>query len=202
MAILRTEQIFIPQSTNATEIGEIAFSYFNPETHRFEVTKAGPFKIRFTDKPANPVETAVRVIDTVTPSYAGSAAGQGVTLEQVNKGVHDYLHLLIPAVALLIACFIFFQCYGAHTRIGVLLAIILIGLGIALGYYTLQTTTQRVLELNTLTTVRFAPSGNAKTLFVLKTGTKVLPLETAGSWKRIDANGHRGWIESAPLNLK
>ena len=202
MSVLRTEQIFIPQSTNATEIGEIAFSYFNPETHRFEVTKAGPFKIRFTDKPANPVETAVRVIDTVTPSYAGSAAGQGVTLEQVNKGVHDYLHLLIPAVALLIACFIFFQCYGAHTRIGVLLAIILIGLGIALGYYTLQTTTQRVLELNTLTTVRFAPSGNAKTLFVLKTGTKVLPLETAGSWKRIDANGHRGWIESAPLNLK
>ena len=202
MSVLRTEQIFIPQSTNATEIGEIAFSYFNPETHRFEVTKAGPFKIRFTDKPANPVETAVRLIDTVTPSYAGSAAGQGVTLEQVNKGVHDYLHLLIPAIALLIACFIFFQCYGAHTRIGILLAIVLIGLGIALGYYTRQTTTQRVLELHTLTTVRFAPSGNAKTLFVLKPGTKVLPLETAGSWKRIDANGHRGWIESAPLNLK
>jgi hypothetical protein len=202
MSLLRTEQIFIPQSTNATEIGEIAFSYFNPETHTFETAKAGPFKIRFTDKSANPVETAVRVIDTVTPSRSDIAAGQGVTLEQVNKGVHDYLHLLVPFIALLIACFIFFQCYGTHTRIGVALAILLIVAGIAIGYRVRQTITQRVLELNVRTNVLFAPSGHAKTLFVLQPGTKVLPLETAGCWKRIDANGLRGWIESAPINVK
>lgn len=202
MSILRTEQIYIPQSTNATEIGEIVFSYFNPETHTFEMAKAGPFKLRFTDKPANPVETAVRVIDTATPSRADLALGQGVTLEQVNKGVHDYLHLLIPSVALLIASFVFFQCYGAHTRIGVVLAILLVAIGIALGYYARQTTTQRLLEITVRTPVLFAPSGHAKTLFMLQPGTKVLPLETAGSWKRIDASGHRGWIESAPLNVK
>jgi hypothetical protein len=202
MSILRTEQIIIPQSTNASEVGEVLFSYFNPETHTFETAKAGPFKLRFTDKPANPVETAVRVIDTATPSRADAALGQGVTLEQVNKGVHDYLHLLIPFIALLIACFIFFQFYGAHTRIGVVLAILLIVAGIALGYRVRQTTTQRVLELNVRTNVLFAPSGHAKTLFVLQPGTKVLPLETAGSWKRIDANGLRGWIEAAPINVK
>ena len=202
MALLRAEQIVIPESTNATEIGAISFSYFNPETRTFEVAKAGPFKIRFTDKPAKPVENAVRVIDTATPSRSDVALGQGVTLEQVNKGLHDYLHLVIPAIALLMACFIFFQCYGAHTRLGVFLAILVVGGGIALGYYARKTTAQRMLELNARTTVMFAPSRHAKTLFVLQPGTQVLPLETAGGWKRIDVNGHRGWIESAPLNIK
>ncbi len=202
MALLRAEQIFIPQSTNATEIGEISFSYFNPESRTFEVSKTGPFKITFTEKQTKLVETAVRVIDTSTPSLSAANVGQGVTLEQVNKGIHDYLHLLIPGVSLLIACFIFFQCYGAHTRLGVLLALLLVGLGIALGYYARKIETQRMLELNAITTVRFAPSRGAKTLFVLQPGAKVMPLETAGSWKRIDANGHRGWIEYAPLNVK
>ncbi len=202
MALLRAEQIYIPQSTNATEIGEISFSYFNPESRTFEVSKAGPFKITFTEKQTKLAETAVRVIDTSTPPLSAVGVGQGVTLEQVNKGIHDYLHLLIPGIALLLACFIFFQCYGAHTRLGVLLALLLVGLGIALGYYARKMETQRVLDLNAITTVRFAPSRGARTLFVLQPGAKVMPLETAGSWKRIDANGHRGWIEYAPLNVK
>ena len=148
------------------------------------------------------METAVRVIDTATPARSDVAFGQGVTLEQVNKGVHDYLHLLIPFSALLIACFIFFQCYGAHTRSGVALATLLVVAGIALGYRVRHTTTQRVLELHVRTNVLFAPSDHAKTLFVLQPGTKVIPLETAGAWKRIDANGHRGWIQSEPLHVK
>ena len=202
MSSLRAEQIVIPQSTNATEIGAIIFSYFNPATRTFEVAKAGPFKIRFTDKPARPLEIAVRVIDTATPSPSEVALGQGVTLEQVNKGIHDYLHLIIPSIALLLACFIFFQCYGAHTPLGVVLAILVVGGGIALGYYARKTTAQHMLELKARTTVMFAPSRHAKTLFVLHPGTQVLPLETAGEWKRIDVKGHRGWIESTPLNLK
>jgi hypothetical protein len=202
MSLLRAEQIVIPQSTNATEIGAISFSFFNPVTRTFEVAKAGPFKICFTDKPAKPIESAVRVIDTAIPSRSDVALGQGVTLEQVNKGLHDYLHLVIPALALLIACFIFFQCYGAHTRLGVFLAILLVGAGIFLGYHARQTTTQRMFEVNARTTVMFAPSRHAKTLFVLQPRTQVLPLETAGDWKRIEVNGQRGWIESSPLNIK
>ena len=203
MSLLRTEQIFIPQSTNAVEIGEIAFSYFNPKTRTFETAKTGPLRIRFTDKPVQPVTTAVRVIDTTEPvSREGAVAGQGVLLEQMNKGLHEMLYLIIPAGALLIACFIFFQLLGTHTRIGLLLAVAVIGLGILLGYYTRKRSVQGIFEVHEQTTVRFAPSRNAKTLFVLKPGTKVVPLETAGAWKRVDVDGRRGWIEYVPLHVE
>lgn len=202
MSLLCSEQVFIPQSTNATEIGEIVFSYFNPETRTFEVSKTGPLKITFTDKPEKPAGTAIRMIDTATHALPGNGIGQGVTLEQVNKGLHHYLYLAVPGLAVLIACFIFFQCYGAHTRTGLVLAMVMIGAGIALGVYLRQTSDQRLLEISSLTTVRFAPSGTAKVLFVLQPGTQVMPLETAGAWKRIDADGHRGWIESAPLTVQ
>jgi len=196
MSLLKTEQIFIPQTTNAIEIGEIAFSYFNPETRTFDVAKAGPFKIRFVEKSAQPTTTAVRVIETATPvSRNGTTAGQGVLLEQVNKGLHDYLYLLIPVSGLLLACFIFFQLQGTHARFGVVLAIGVTLLGIGLGYFARRSSVQQTLEIHERTVVRFAPSNHAKTLFVLQPGITVVPLETAGSWKRVDAKGERGWIE-------
>jgi len=202
MTNLRSEQVYIPQSTNATEIGAIVFSYFNPETRTFEVSKAGPWKITFTEKPEKPVETAIRMIDTTTHTIPSTGVGQGVTLDQMNKGLHRYLHLAVPALAVLIACFIFFQCYGPHTRIGFVLAVLVTGIGLAMGYHARRISSYRVLEVNMLTTVRFAPSSAAKPLFVLQPGTQVIPLETAGDWKRIDANGRRGWMESAPLTIK
>jgi hypothetical protein len=196
MSLLRTEQIFIPQSTNAVEIGAITFSYFNPETRSFEVAKAGPFKIRFTEKSAQPATTSVRLIETATPvSRSEATAGQGVLLEQVNKGLHDYLCLVIPSAGLLLACFIFFQLQGTHTRLGVVLAIGVTLLSIGLGTFARRSSVQQTLEIHERTMVRFAPSTHAKTLFVLQPGTTVVPLETAGSWKRVDAKGERGWIE-------
>jgi hypothetical protein len=199
MALLRTEQIFIPQATNAVEIGEISFSYFNPETRTFEVTKAGPFKIRFTEKSAQSVVSTVRVIETGSLVLRSpSATGQGVLLEQVNKELQDYLPLLIPAGGFLLACFLFFQLKGPHTRFGILLAVVVTVLGLVLGFYARRSSVHQTLEIHERTMVRFAPSTSAKTLFVLQPDTTVVPLETAGHWKRVDANGQRGWIESSP----
>lgn len=200
MALLRTEQIFIPQATNAVEIGEVRFSYFNPTTRTFEVAKAGPFKIKFVEKAHQPLATGVRVIETIAPvARSLNTPGEGVLLEQVNKGLHDYLYLLILAAGFLLACFLFFQLKGTHTRLGILLALLVMGLAIGLGAYAHRSSVQQTLEIQDRTMVRFAPSTRAKTLFVLQPGTTVVPLETAGSWKRVDAKGQRGWIEtSAP----
>ena len=196
MSLLKTEQIFIPQSTNAVEIGEIVFAYFNPETRTFEEARAGPFKIQFLEKSTQPVATAVRVIETATPvSRNGASAGQGVLLGQVNKGLHDYLHLVIPAAGLLLACFIFFQLQGSHTRLGLVVALGVTLLGVGLGFFARRSSVHQTLEIKERTMVRFAPSAHAKTLFVLQPGTTVVPLETAGFWKRVDAKGERGWIE-------
>jgi hypothetical protein len=201
MALLRTEQIFIPLATNAVEIGEVCFSYFNPETRTFEVAKAGPFKIRFVEKSHQPFAAGVRVIETVSPvARRLTTPGQGVLLEQVNKGVQDYLYLLIPAAGLLLACFLFFQLKGPHTRLGIILALIVMGFAIGLGAYARRSSVHQTLEIQERTMVRFAPSTHAKTLFVLQPGTTVVPLETAGSWKRVDAKGQRGWIETLPPN--
>jgi hypothetical protein len=200
MSLLRTEQIFIPQGTNAVEIAEIRFSYFNPETRTFEVAKAGPFKIRFVEKSPQPVATGVRVIETGSShSRSATVTGQGVLLEKVNKELRDYFYLLIPACGFLLACFLFFQLKGPHTRLGILLAVAVAVKGVVLGVYAHRTTVHQTLEIHERTVVRFAPSNSAKTLFVLQPGTIVVPLETAGQWKRVDAKGQRGWIEAAPL---
>jgi len=85
-ALLQSEQVFIPQTTNAVEIGAIHFSYFNPATRTYEEAVAGPFTITFTDAPVTAKVDSVRIIDT-TASAGGGAVGQGVLLDAVKHGL-------------------------------------------------------------------------------------------------------------------
>ena len=54
--------------------------------------------------------------------------------------------------------------------------------------------------LNHRTDVLFAPSRSAATLFSLNPGAAVTPIETAGTWVRIDAAGRRGWISAERMD--
>ena len=188
MFTLKAEQAFIPQSTNAVEIGAIHFNYFNPVTRKYEDAVAGPFSVMVTAAVDEPKTDAVRIINT-----AGEV-GQGVTLETVNHGLRRFLPLIVFCSFALIASFVFFQLYGTHTRIGIIVALLLLTVGGGVTHHirtqpqqATRTTTERV-------EIRFAPSTHAKVLFVLHPDTPVTLIETAGEWVRVDYTGRRGWM--------
>ena len=195
IAMLQSEQVFIPQSTNAVEIGAIRFCYFNPVIRKYEEAAAGPFRVTFTEAAAEPKADAVRIINTA-PS---GAVGQGVTLEKVNHGIRRFLPLLAFCSFALIACFIFFQLYGTHTRIGVVVAVLLLGIGGGVAHRIRAQPEQETRTTAVRAEVRFAPSEAAKVLFILHPDTPVTPIETAGDWVRIDYAERRGWIPSRLL---
>ena len=191
---LKTEQMLIPQSTNATEIAATRFCFFNPATDRYEESVAGPFRLTFKAADATPKADDVRVIDTVQPSPAAETLPQTVTIERVNLTLRHVVPLLVGSCGALAAFFVFFLLYGAHKRLAFAAGCVLLAAGIGAGYALSGKADVTTRTLAHRAEVRFAPSRGAATLFALNPGTSVIPLEDAGAWIRIDAAGRRGWI--------
>jgi hypothetical protein len=195
---IQTEQVFIPQSTNATEIAAARFCYFNPARERYEECVAGPFKLALSDASSAPKTEDVRVIDTAAPATA-EALPQTVSLERMHMTLRQALPLLIGSAGAIAAFFVFFLLYGRRTRLAFALGAALLAAGAGAGYALsgkADTTTRLTV---TRAEVLFAPSRGAAALFPLGPGAAVTPLETAGAWVRIDASGRRGWIPAEAL---
>jgi hypothetical protein len=200
---LKTEQVFIPQNTNATEIAALRFCFFNPATGAYEESVAGPFRLTFDAAPAAARADDVRVIDTARqPASAPPAQAASVTIARVNETVRHARPLLIGGACVLSAVFMFFLLYSWRKRLACLLLIPLLVLAGWFGHRLSgrEETTSRTLARRV--EVRFAPSASAATLFTLNPGTAVTPLESAPPWLRIDAAGRRGWIPSDTLQAR
>lgn len=190
---LETDQVFIPQTTNATAIAAACFSFFNPVSEAYEESVAGPFPLTFQTAPVTPAASQVRVIST-SESGAPVTAATTVTIERVNQSLRRAVPLLVVFASAFVAVFVFFQLCGRHLRLALFAGASLLAGGGGVGYLlkgraalSHQTVSQRTEAL-------FAPSSSSATLFTLKAGTPVTPLETAGDWVRVDVAGRRGWI--------
>ncbi|HOE60488.1 MAG TPA: SH3 domain-containing protein [Kiritimatiellia bacterium] len=197
-AHLRTEQIFIPQTTNATEIAAVRFHYFNPATGQYEASVAGPFRLTLRDAPAEPVAQTIRMIDTVRPTTA-SEPPQTISIRQVNRSVRHALPLLIGGAGALAAFFIMFLLGAGRRRIAIPLALLALGVSLGAAYRIHIRADAATRNLTEQVDVRLAPARAAFQLFSLPAGTEVIPLETSASWVRIDADGRRGWIRAEAL---
>ncbi len=195
---LQTEQVLIPQTTNATEIAAARFCFFNPEQERYEESVAGPFKLTFSETAAAPETAEVRVLDTVLPA-AAEVPPQTVSLERVNMTLRRVVPLLIACAGAAAAFFVFFLLYGRHTRLAFVCGAALLAGGLAAGYAASGRTETAARTTSRHTDALFAPSRTAAKLFALNAGVPVTPLEKAGAWIRVDAAGRRGWIPSDAL---
>ena len=195
---LKTEQVFIPQTTNATEIAAIRFCFFNPATGRYEESKAGPFRLTFSDASTAPKADEVRVIDTARSTTSETLA-KSVTIEKVNLSLRHAAPLLAGSAGVLIASFIFFLLVGTHKRLAIIAGLLALVGGICAAWLLSGRTDTATRQLARRAEAHFAPSHAAATLFPLNPGTSVIPLESSGAWIRVDASGRRGWIRAEAL---
>ncbi len=195
---LKNEQVFIPQSTNATEIAAVRFSFFNPATERYEESVAGPFRLTFGAAPAAGATEEVRVIDTARPA-ASAVQAQLITREQVDQTLRHSVPLLVAGGGVLAAFFVFFLLAGTHRVLAAGAGLLILVGGLGMGYRLRSKTTLTTRSLVRRAEVRFAPSQDGASLFTLNPGSAVVPLEQAGAWVRIDAAGRRGWLPADTL---
>jgi hypothetical protein len=197
-AHLKSEQVFIPQSTNATEIAAARFSFFNPATERYEESVAGPFRLTFGAAPAAAAAEEVRVIDTARPAVSAVQA-QLITREQVDQTLRHSVPLLVAGGGVLAAFFVFFLLAGTHRVLAAGVGLLILAGGLGMGYRLRSKTTLSTRHLARRAEVRFAPSQTGAPLFTLNPGSTVVPLEQSGPWVRIDAAGRCGWIHADTL---
>lgn len=197
----KTEQVWIPADTNATEIGAVSFAFFNPKTERYELRTAGPFRLTFTDASAAATNSGVKVIGEKWRAEGRGAGGLPpgtVSLARVNRSVRHFRPLLIAAGGLVLGLFCLFALYGPRRRlIAALAAAALAAAGAALGWMDRLRRPEGagVITLRERREARLAPSARSARLFTLPPGTEARVLETADGWARVDADGLRGWIE-------
>ncbi len=195
---VKTEQVLIPASTNAVEIAALRFAFFNHAAGRYEESVAGPFRLTFTQAAA-PQTEEVRVINTSDGADVGFSPQKGFALEHADQTLRQAAPLIAVCVSAVVGILLFFMLFGRHTRTAVLVGVLSLGLGIAAARALGSRKTTGTLALAHRVELRFAPSQASAALFALNPGTAVIPVEKAGTWTRIDADGRRGWVPSSAL---
>ena len=191
---IATSQVWIPGGTNAVQIGEARFCYFNPESGRYETAKAGPFKLVFVEKPVAATNEVVRVLASEPVSSGAGFDAESVKLADVNTSLERFLPLIFASIALAVAFFVLFSLFGSHPRLAVAAALAVAGAGVAAALLWGRVEAAARHTLAEPAEIRFAPSHRAVRLFTLPAGTTYTVLETAGGWTRIDSGGRRGWL--------
>ena len=194
---IKTEQVFIPTTTNANEIAAVRFCFFNPATARYEETAAGPFRFTFSEE-VGPKTEAVRVISTADTSPSRPL---GVTpiIKQADMTLRQALPLMAVCTSGVVGLLLFLMLFGRHTRLAFLAAAAALAIGVASGRFLDGKVSTATQTLANRAEVRFAPSQTSASLFSLYPGSPVTPLETAGAWTRVDAAGRRGWLPATAL---
>lgn len=194
---LATDQVLIPNGTNAAEIASVRFAYFNPNAARYEETVAGPFRLSFSREAAPHAET-VRVINTAAAPTARATVGE-LAVDPSSVVARQARPLIAACLTGAIGLWILFTLFARHRFLAVLACLAAFALGGVATRAIIGRASSAARTLAEAADVRFAPSASAEKLFSLTAGTAVDPVERAAEWTRIDAQGRRGWILSDKL---
>ena len=195
---IRTEQIFIPNSTNAVAIAPAAFNYFNPKTEKYEICSTPSFKLRFITEAAVAQTNRVNVIASGESTHSGNTAVT-ITAREVNTAFHKILPVAAACLTLIAASFVFLTVIKLNKWIAVAATLFAVSAGGFLSFKAARYEPAREVSLKEVTEVYLAPSRKAPLIMKLQASAKVIPLESTERWTRIDADGRRGWVESSKL---
>ncbi len=195
---IRTEQIFIPNTTNAVALPPALFNYFNPATERYEICASPPFNLKFITAAAITGTNSVNVIAAdETPLI--SAATITITAREVNTIFHKILPVAIACLTLLAASFIFLTVVKLNKWMAIVITLLTTLVGGSLSFKASRYEPSREITLKEQTEVYLAPSRSSPMIMKLQNSTKVIPLENTERWTRIEAEEQRGWVVNSAL---
>jgi len=192
---ITAEQIFIPLSTNAVELGAARFAYFNPQSERYEECASPAFKLEFLSAETAPQTNQVKVISTASTPAAARAPSASINIRQVNEVFLQILPALIGSLFILAASFIFLILVKKNRWLAAAVSLATLTAGALLAFQAARREPAVQRELKQPATVYLAPSVKAPVILQLRSATQVTPLESTERWIRIESAGQRGWIE-------
>jgi hypothetical protein len=192
---ITTEQIFIPVSTNATELAAAHFSYFNPKTESYEECSSPRFKLEFLSAENSTHTNQVKIISTDTMQAAMHTPAVSINIREVNAAFHQILPIAIGGIFILTGSFIFIVLLKVNKWVATTSLIITLAAGAFLTFKAVRYEPAAQSKLAQQATVYLAPTSNSPVIMELHASTLVTPLESAGHWVRIESANQRGWIE-------
>jgi len=199
------EQVLIPQTTNATPVPRVMFTYFDPLLPGYEVLEAGPFPLTFRER-AVPVSPAPVF---TAPAAVPSTPVGGTESEPASPPRLD--PAILRRMAALVAFWVIAPALGllAMRKLKRSLApwaVVAVALAAVLAFPSYRRAIERGLggrptgSVVTEEQARLAPARTALATFDLAPGTPVRILESYGEWVKIAAGENRGWVPGKAID--
>jgi hypothetical protein len=202
------EQVLIPQSTNATRIPPVSFSFFDPDLGNYRTLSRGPFHLRFISRVTStftpfrpPVEAPVTSEPGTPPQsrpVAGSTPFHRVDLVQgLNIGATLYWILVLGGLTAL------WKRMRRPWLAGI--ALLAVALVLFAGLFPLC---KRHLThpfdgiVWQAETARLAPSLNARAVFDIPAGERIRIDEHGPGWLKVEAGPNRGWVPAGSVRVE
>ncbi len=202
-------QVLIPQSTNATQVGSIAFSFFDAAAGKYRTIERGPFALRFKQRQKETVEHYRPEEREQPPRRAVAVAVKRKWETSPAARVALALALYwIAAVTVVSSTLVSLR--GAGRRRGLKRVAAAVGI---LAVFVLGSTPYRSAIARTLgathtaattrqAAARLAPSLNALESFSLSAEATVQIDEAWEDWVRVTDGKRGGWIPAEAVELR
>ncbi len=196
---ITSEQLFIPLSTNAFELGAAHFSYFNPQSERYEECRSPVFKLQFVSAESTALTNQVKVISTDAAPSAAHTPAVSINIREVNEVFRQILPAVIGCIFILAASFMFLVLIKINRWLAAAVTILILGAGTLAAFSAARREPAVQVELKQPTAVYLTPSVKSPVIMQLRASTRVTPLESTDRWIRIESSRQRGWIEREQL---
>jgi hypothetical protein len=196
---LRFEQTLVPQTTNATEVPALSFTYFDPAAGAYRTSAAGPFRLQFQARRAVVGEEAFAPVAGNGATAAAGPRALPATMAPATKWT-----LLLAAAAYWLAVVAAMAGLASRARRGMAGALALLAVAVIAFAGAATWARQRFLVRPAGLAVRqedarVSPGQEAFVTFTVPKDASVIRIEELGDWVKIECAGNRGWVPAKSL---
>ncbi len=193
---LITEQIFIPNSTNAVVLPAVSFDYFDPAGEQYARCSSQEIRLNFMSTAQVVNTNEVKVISTEADEKVAIGAAVTTSTHEADEILHKITPIVIGALTLMLASFVFLSIRRLHSTLAALLALLTMLAGGLIAFKSNVRQDGPELDIRKRCEMRLAPSASSPAIITLPEGSRVTPLEKSRTWIRVKADNLAGWISS------
>lgn len=192
---LRVRQVLIPLNTNACVIGGARLAYFDPGAETYREATAGPFRVEVSTNRTDAALPAVKRVTVAQEPATAQEQGEAAMAFTWGRAREGWPYAGVCLLAILVTG----VWFGWRPRVAVAAGLAILIVGIPLCRQWIGRNHAGYREIREMAAARLCPSPRARVLFQVAPGRLVAPLESAGGWVRVDADGRRGWIPESAI---